>query len=154
METVSKAFGAALAADRTAAGWTQEELAEKAGTTQQNIGNLENGRSKKPRPELWHRLVEVLGPSCTIAYLQPQGTVQLPAGQVSEQERRNDRMVFSAQARDIARQIDLITDQLAKDQVCAKCAVLISDKRVELANSQAGATTTPSPRPRQETQAA
>jgi predicted ATPase/Tfp pilus assembly protein PilF/DNA-binding XRE family transcriptional regulator len=54
-------FGATLRRYRTAAGWTQEELAERAGVSVRSISNLERGAPYIPRPETVRLLADALG---------------------------------------------------------------------------------------------
>ena len=44
---------------RLGKGWSQTELAEKAGTRQATISNLENGRSRRIEIDLLDRLAKV-----------------------------------------------------------------------------------------------
>ncbi|MEW1548327.1 helix-turn-helix domain-containing protein [Streptomyces tsukubensis] len=50
---------------RTALGWSQGELAEKAGTKQPNISRLESARSL-PTLELLHRLASAMDADLTV----------------------------------------------------------------------------------------
>jgi predicted ATPase/DNA-binding XRE family transcriptional regulator len=56
----SAAFGEQLRAFRTAAGMTQERLAEEAGLSVQAIAALENGRSRRPQPHTLRALSDAM----------------------------------------------------------------------------------------------
>src|SRR5215472_4982637 len=53
-------IGGLVRARRRAAGWTQEELAGRAGVSVGALRDLEQGRTRRPRSGLVARLAEVL----------------------------------------------------------------------------------------------
>src|SRR5262245_6255072 len=53
-------FGQMLRRFRTAAGLTQEELAERAGLSTRGVQDLERGLRRSPHPGTTHRLAEAL----------------------------------------------------------------------------------------------
>ena len=59
-------FGRALRRDRQLREMTQDQLGEMLGTTQQNVGSWERGRTS-PRKELLDKLLEIFGPDSQIA---------------------------------------------------------------------------------------
>ncbi|HEY3059594.1 MAG TPA: helix-turn-helix domain-containing protein, partial [Chloroflexota bacterium] len=64
-------FGELLKRKRTAAGLTQEELANRAGLSARAIQDLERGRRRSPHPGTARRLVEALGlQPCDVASFQ------------------------------------------------------------------------------------
>src|SRR5688572_28335904 len=54
-------FGERLRLHREAAGFSQEELAERAGLSANAISALERGERKRPYPDTLRRLAEALG---------------------------------------------------------------------------------------------
>jgi len=72
-----KNFAQTLKADRERLGWTQEQLAEALGVTQQAIARWEKGISF-PRPARRHALLEVLGAQSQMAQSPPRSEF-LPA---------------------------------------------------------------------------
>ena len=76
-------FAEALRTERRRMDLTQEELAVRLETSQQNVAAWEAGKSL-PRPELQKALVEVFGPHSAIAALPPRG--QIPRGVSSLRE--------------------------------------------------------------------
>ena len=52
-------------------GWTQKELAERAGTKQANISRLENGLLN-PSVDMLRRVAEALGVDLTISFTMPR----------------------------------------------------------------------------------
>jgi tetratricopeptide (TPR) repeat protein len=54
-------FGAYLRRCRQERGWSQAELAEISGLSVRGIGDLENGRTKRPYPDSLRRLADALG---------------------------------------------------------------------------------------------
>ena len=85
MEESRTTFGRALRAERESKGgdWTQKHLADLVGTTQQNIGHWESGRSL-PKEDAFEKLVEIFGPDSPIAALPPRREIpsrrEIPAG--------------------------------------------------------------------------
>jgi len=69
-------FGKALKAERERKELTQSQLAERLGTTQQNIGHWEAGRSL-PKQETHERLLEVFGPDSVLSYMAPKGEIRV-----------------------------------------------------------------------------
>lgn len=65
-ETETTSFGEALKAERNRRGWSQQELADKVGVTQQNVGNWERG-ANMPKQAALDKLIEVLGQDSPIA---------------------------------------------------------------------------------------
>ena len=59
--TLDITFGARLRRHREAAGFTQEELAQKAGLSTNAVGQLERGERKHPYPHTVRSLAEALG---------------------------------------------------------------------------------------------
>ncbi len=57
----SDTFGEVLRREREAAGFTQEELAERAGLSRNAISSLERGERRRPHPFTVHSLVAALG---------------------------------------------------------------------------------------------
>lgn len=70
-------FAKALRAERQRLELTQTQLADKIGTSQQNVAAWEAGKSL-PRPEVFDALVEVVGRHSVIAALPPRG--EIPGG--------------------------------------------------------------------------
>jgi DNA-binding XRE family transcriptional regulator len=70
-------FAKALRAERRRMELTQGELADKIGTSQQNVAAWEASKSL-PRPELHEELVKVFGKHSVIAALPPRG--EIPGG--------------------------------------------------------------------------
>jgi transcriptional regulator with XRE-family HTH domain len=70
-------FAGRLRELREAAGWTQSELAERAGLTRDGVAHLEQGR-RKPGWETVLALAEALGVDCLAFTLRPAG--ESPAG--------------------------------------------------------------------------
>jgi transcriptional regulator with XRE-family HTH domain len=62
---------------RTALGWSQGELAARAGTKQPNISRLESARSL-PTLEFLHRLASAMDADLTVSFT-PRGPDRLPA---------------------------------------------------------------------------
>jgi predicted ATPase/DNA-binding XRE family transcriptional regulator len=58
---VTPGFGDLLRAHRTAAGLSQEALAERAGLSARAVGDLERGAKLRPHPETLRRLADALG---------------------------------------------------------------------------------------------
>jgi len=65
-ETETNSFGKVLKAERKRLGWSQQELADQVGVTQQNVGNWERGENM-PKQAALDKLIEVLGPDSPIA---------------------------------------------------------------------------------------
>lgn len=68
-------FGRALRRDRQLREMTQDQLGEMLGTTQQNVGSWERGRTS-PRKELLDKLLEIFGPDSQIAKVAAQGPIE------------------------------------------------------------------------------
>ena len=68
-------FGRALRRDRQLREMTQDQLGEMLGTTQQNIGSWERGRTS-PRKEHLDKLLEIFGPDSQIAGVAAQGPLE------------------------------------------------------------------------------
>jgi transcriptional regulator with XRE-family HTH domain len=80
-------FGALLRAHRTAAGWSQEELSERAGLSLRTIGNLEQNRTRWPYRDTVRRLADGLnldGPE-RAAFLSTAGRRRGPSTAADEQ---------------------------------------------------------------------
>lgn len=58
--TLTRAFGRVVAQARRDAGWTQEELAHRAGVHRTYVGDLENGR-KSPTLDVVETLASAFG---------------------------------------------------------------------------------------------
>lgn len=71
-------FGRALRRDRQLREMTQDQLGEMLGTTQQNVGSWERGRTS-PRKELLDKLLEIFGPDSQIAKVAAQGPIETQA---------------------------------------------------------------------------
>jgi transcriptional regulator with XRE-family HTH domain len=56
----TRALGALLRDHRKALGWTQAELAERAGISERSVSDLERGLSRRPHPDTLQRLAEAL----------------------------------------------------------------------------------------------
>src|SRR5947199_8337255 len=54
-------FAALLQQYRAAAGFSQEELAERAGLSRRGVSDLERGERRLPHPDTVRRLAEALG---------------------------------------------------------------------------------------------
>lgn len=65
-ETETNSFGKVLKAERKRLGWSQQELADQVGVTQQNVGNWERGENM-PKQAALDKLIEVLGPDSPVA---------------------------------------------------------------------------------------
>lgn len=70
--------GKVLRAERERLNLTQKELGDKVGTSQQNIGGIEKGKST-PSDDLLDKLIELFGPGSPIAYTARRGEVRPPA---------------------------------------------------------------------------
>lgn len=68
-------FGKALRRDRQLRELTQEQLGEMLGTTQQNVGSWERGRTS-PRKEHLDKLLEIFGPDSQVAKIAAQGPIE------------------------------------------------------------------------------
>lgn len=68
-------FGRALRRDRQLREMTQDQLGEMLGTTQQNVGSWERGRTS-PRKELLDKLLEIFGPDSQIAKVAARGPIE------------------------------------------------------------------------------
>lgn len=77
-EAATTTYGAVLRAERKARGWNQSELAEKIGTSQQNVGHWEAGRTV-PRIALHEKLLVLFGQDSPLAALPPRGSINLGA---------------------------------------------------------------------------
>ena len=65
-------FGESLRHERAVHRWSQRELAERIGASQQAIAHWENGRMF-PRPEKWAKLREVFGDDSPVAHFALRG---------------------------------------------------------------------------------
>ena len=55
-------FGERVTKERTRHGWTQQELAERAGVRYETINRIENGKHAEPRVYVAVALAKALGP--------------------------------------------------------------------------------------------
>lgn len=89
-------FGVLLRRFRGAAGLTQEELAEKADLSAQEISNLERGERRIPHSHTLHRLVAALELApCEQALLEDAARHPLSAGFMKRSSTTQTRTVLS-----------------------------------------------------------
>jgi DNA-binding XRE family transcriptional regulator len=74
MEHQVTTYGKALKAERIRKELTQRQLADATGTTQQNIGGIEKGKSV-PRPELHLAFLDLFGPHSPLNNASPRGAI-------------------------------------------------------------------------------
>lgn len=77
-EPTKTTFGKVLRAERKRLELTQQQLADRVGTNQQNIGGWEAGRTL-PKQDAHDKLLEVFGKNSPLALLPPRGEIQLAA---------------------------------------------------------------------------
>lgn len=100
-EPSTTTYGAALRAERKAKGLSQFDLAKAAGTSQQNVGHWEAGRSM-PRPELHDKLLAIFGEHSPLAALPPKGTINLGLSVPAWYRKRNELQAASVGVREEA----------------------------------------------------
>jgi transcriptional regulator with XRE-family HTH domain/tetratricopeptide (TPR) repeat protein len=133
-----------LRQQRTAAGLTQEDLAERSGVSVRAIADLERGRTRKPYPSSVRALVRALGlpesagTELVLRYRAGDGTAAAEAGPAEAGEpseaaggftvpRQLPTRVphFAGRAEELA-QLDAVLDAAASDQATGATGVVIS----------------------------
>ena len=94
-------YGKAVRAERKLRELTQEQLAKAVGTSQQNIGGIEAGRSL-PRPDLHDKLVQFFGKHSPIAALPPRDEILLAANAIANAQASSSADVIDVKSRPIS----------------------------------------------------
>lgn len=76
-------FGKVLRQERNRKGMNQTQLGELVGTTQQNIGHWEAGRTM-PKQESYEKLLEIFGADSPLSYLPPRDEIRLEARAIAQ----------------------------------------------------------------------
>jgi transcriptional regulator with XRE-family HTH domain len=76
-------FGKVLRQERNRKGMNQTQLGELVGTTQQNIGHWEAGRTM-PKQESYEKLLEIFGDDSPLSYLPPRDEIRLEAKAIAQ----------------------------------------------------------------------
>lgn len=126
-------FGKSLRLARESKKLTQTQLADLAGTSQQNIAGMEAGRSL-PKQAIFDKLCEVFGQHSSVAQLPPRGVIRMGydvVEDVMEKSRSiplhtSSQQPLSPQAQELAELFDMLPqDKLTRVAVHRQCTGLL-----------------------------